>query len=154
MGIPGPKPKPAEKRARQNAPTFPTTELERPASAAAPRLPGSGGFVKATRAWYRVWCRAPQASQFLSTDWLRLHMTARLVDEFYRSSEPLVMRGLLAEIRLNEQKLGGTPEDRLRLRWRLRETEEEEEEREERASHRPSRRRADPRLKLVRERPS
>jgi hypothetical protein len=42
-------------------------------------------------------------------------MLAPLVDAYFK--EPT--RNLFAEIRLNEAKLGATPEDRLRLSWRL-----------------------------------
>jgi hypothetical protein len=52
---------------------------------------------------------------FIATDWGRLRMLLEIVDLFYR--EP--SKELLGEIRLNEAKLGGTPEDRQRLRWKL-----------------------------------
>lgn len=149
MGIPGPAPKPADKRARTNAETFPTTDLERAPSVSAPKLPKPLRYLPETRAWYAVWCKSPQAAQFLATDWQRLHMTAKLVDHFYRTEEPMVAKQLLNEIRLNEQKLGGTPEDRLRLRWRMREADAADEAQERRAQRPTSRARKDPRLKLV-----
>jgi hypothetical protein len=42
-------------------------------------------------------------------------MLAPLVDEYFRAPT----KELLAEIRLNEAKLGATPEDRQRLRWKI-----------------------------------
>jgi hypothetical protein len=149
----GPAPKPANKRARRNR-EEPETRLTKQKSAAkakTPALPGSKGFLAATRAWYATWASSPQASQFIETDWLRLHMTARLVDLFYRSEFPSEAKQLMSEIRLNEAKLGGTPEDRLRLRWRLGEAERaaELEQRKSASPTQKPRRRGDPRLKLV-----
>jgi hypothetical protein len=144
----GPLPKDPDKRERRNAEAA-MTDLEH-AEVVAPLLPGRSRYVKATREWYDVWCRSPQAGQFLSTDWLRLHMLAKLVDQFHRAKEPTVAKQLLSEIRLNEQKLGGTAEDRLRLRWRMAENAGVEERSERAQAQRPSsRRRSDPRLKLV-----
>jgi hypothetical protein len=152
MASRGPLPKDPDKRERRNAEVA-MTELD-DAAVEAPPLPGRSRYVKATREWYEVWCRSPQAGQFLSTDWLRLHMLAKLVDQFHRAKEPTVAKQLLSEIRLNEQKLGGTAEDRLRLRWRMAEN-AGAVDREERAAARgrlSSRGRVDPRLKLVEER--
>jgi hypothetical protein len=147
MSITGPKPKEAEKRARRNAPAFPEVELPAGAAIAAPKLPNARRFLAATRAWYATWASSPQAAQFTATDWQRLHMLAHLVDAYHR--EPCARD--LAEIRLNEAKLGATAEDRLRLRWRLAEQKgaEERDERAAASTKRPSRRRGDPRLKLV-----
>lgn len=149
----GPAPKDPSKRARRNKDAAAETKLPRARtrSAKPPALPGARGFLAPTRAWYATWCSSPQAAQFIETDWLRLHMTARLVDQFYRTEFPLEAKQLMSEIRLNEQKLGATPEDRLRLRWRLGEA-EKAEEREQRKSAAPARSRksGDPRLKLIR----
>lgn len=138
----GPTPKPPERRARRNAAPE-TVELEVGCAAEAPVLPDADGYREETRAWYRTWCEAPQGTQFLATDWQRLHMLAPLVDAFFDSSRgPRERKELLSEIRLNEQKLGATPEDRLRLRWNLRAPAADNE-------RRPSRKRSDPRLKVV-----
>lgn len=110
----GPAPKDPEKRQRVNKPT----ELEElPAShdGEVPPLPRRGKYLKATRDWYATWARSPQAAGFGATDWQRLAMLAALVDRYWR--EP--SKELMSEIRLNEAKLGGTVEDRQRLRWRL-----------------------------------
>ena len=139
----GPAPKDPAKRERRNA--EPVTQLTGDAKVAAPKLPGANKFLAATRAWYATWCSSLQAAQFLATDWQRLHMLAPLVDRYFREPDPR----LLGEIRLNEQKLGATAEDRLRLRWHLREAEREEERTQKKGARKSSRRRADPRLKLV-----
>ena len=123
------------------------TQLDVETVVEAPRLPGSTRMLAATRDWYATWCRSPQAAQFIGTDWLRLHMLARLVDRFYRSELALEQKQLMSEIRLNEQKLGGTPEDRLRLRWRLVEGERGDQEEKPKAR---SRRKRDPRLTVLR----
>jgi hypothetical protein len=120
MGTRGPLPKDPEKRQRRNA--SPAT-VEIPADARAvrvPALPGSKNYRPEVRRWYRTWSRSPQASLFTETDWQRLHMTAQLVDEYYRRPSA----ALLAEIRANETKLGATPDDRQRLRWSIVDDEE------------------------------
>ena len=139
-------PKDPEKRQRKNAAPE-TTDLDA-APVTAPRLLGSSKLLPETRAWYRVWCGSPQAKQFIATDWQRLHMLAKLVELFHRTESPEQAKQLLGEIRLNEQKLGGTPEDRLRLRWRLRDA-DQADERANRSAPAPSRKRRDPRLQLV-----
>ncbi len=55
------------------------------------------------------------ACVFTATDWGRLGMLARIVDAFYRSPKP----PLLAEIRLQEALLGGSPLDRRRIGLRI-----------------------------------
>lgn len=142
----GPLPKEPDKRERRNADPG-MTELGDPG--VAPVLPGASEMLEATRDWYAVWTSSPQASQFLGTDWMRLHMTAKLVDLFHRTENASVAKQLLGEIRLNEQKLGGTPEDRLRLRWRMREADQADERDAKSGARRSARDRRDPRLKLV-----
>jgi hypothetical protein len=76
------------------------------------------GVCPETHQWYEAWCRSPQAALFLSTDWMRLHQLALVVDFFHRAD----MRDrpkILGEIRLNESLLGATATDRLRLRWEV-----------------------------------
>lgn len=51
---------------------------------------------------------------FTVTDWQRLAMLAELVEAFFSSPSA----ALMAEIRLNEERLGATPTDRLRLGYR------------------------------------
>jgi hypothetical protein len=135
-------PKDPEMRVRRNkGPEI--VELEADRADKPPELPGADGYREKTRNWYRTWCESPQRTQFLATDWQRLHMLAPLVDAFFDPAKrPRERTALLAEIRLNEQKLGATPEDRLRLRWNLRPSAST-------SNRKPSRGRADPRLKLV-----
>jgi hypothetical protein len=141
----GPAPKEPDKRERRNADVA-VTELDAESAVEAPELPGAAGFRDETRAWYAVWASSPQAAQFLGTDWQRLHMLAHLVDAYFKSPS----KEALGEIRLNEAKLGGTPEDRLRLRWRMADNAGAEERAARQGAARPTaRRRTDPRLKLV-----
>jgi hypothetical protein len=135
----GPAPNDPDKRRGHDRP--PVVEEIGGVKVKAPGLPGATGFTAATRRWYRVWGSSPQASQFTQTDWQRLHMLAPLVDRYFMAPST----GLMAEIRLNEAKLGGTPEDRQRLRWRLPTAEASGEQ----STRKPSRQRSDPRLKVV-----
>ena len=159
MSIPGPTPKDPDKRLRSNPPTFPQTTLDREGGELlGPELPEPERYCEQARAWYEVWRRAPQAQQFLATDWQRLAMIVPLVDRYCRDAadeRPSVQRAaarLMAEVRATEKALGGTAEDRLRLRWRLRSGEREEEaaEGKQRQEAQPAREASpDPRLALV-----
>lgn len=71
-------------------------------------------YLPETRAWFDVWAKSPQATRFTKTAWQRLLLIARLVDRFNRGDSEV-----MAEIRLNESKLGATPEDLQRLHWRV-----------------------------------
>jgi hypothetical protein len=64
-------------------------------------------------------------------------MLAPLIEQYF--VEP--SRQTLAEIRLNEAKLGATAEDRERLRWRIEEPPDTDDE----PQRAPSRERKDPR---------
>jgi hypothetical protein len=113
MARPGPAPKDADKRlGHRTQAELVTTSITKP-TAPAPALPGAGDFSEATRRWYQVWAHSAQASQFLETDWLLLHMLAPMVDRYYETEDPRIF----SEIRINLAKLGATPEDRQRLRW-------------------------------------
>jgi len=68
-------------------------------------------YLAETRRWFETWARSPMACEFVATDWERLRMLARVVDGFYRDPKA----SLLAEIRLQEALLGGSPLDRRRL---------------------------------------
>jgi hypothetical protein len=96
----------------------PTRPGKRPQKArtlrAAPSMP-VGKWSEATRAWWATWASSEQAERFTATAWLRLGMLMPLVELYYEQPS----RNLLAEIRLNESKLGGTPEDLARLGWKL-----------------------------------
>lgn len=134
MGARGPAPKDGDKRLGHRA-ADPVTSLG-PAPKTAPALPSAADYSPETRRWYRVWAQSPQASQFTDTDWQRLHMLAPMVESYFENSDPRTF----GEIRINEAKLGATPEDRQRLRWKV-----AEEEPQQAATRTPSRRRKDPR---------
>ena len=145
----GPAPKPAEKRLSRHKDEHPQVELGQPlAQGAAPKLPNERSYSPRTRAWYRTWARSPQAAQFMATDWQRLQMLAPLVEQYYE----VPSSSLFAEIRRCEAGLGCTPEDRLRLRWRLGAQRAAEDRAPERAGSstaaRPARQ-GDPRLRLA-----
>jgi hypothetical protein len=147
MAITGPTPKPADKRARTNPPTFETTELAG-GKVAAPRLVGRKKLCPEARRWWDVWAKSPQAGQFLATDWLHLEVLVHLVDDFYRADDAKARTTLAATILRVQSKLGATPEDRLRLRWRLSESAGAEERGEKKAA-KTKRRRTDPRLEMI-----
>ena len=110
----GPGPVPTGKRPgtiRRNKPKPPTV-LE-PAPAPERALPGEWG--EGTLRWWSTWVRSPQSSQFAETDWQRLEFVACLIEQYLADPD----RALLAEIRLNEERLGATVADRKRLGWEL-----------------------------------
>lgn len=154
MGLRGPLPKEGHDRLRRGDPAYPATDLDaRPIDA--PELPKAKGYLPETIAWYATWCTSPQASQFLSTDWQRLHMIAPLVERYFRDvndPRPAIVRaarGLLSEIAKLERQLGATAEDRLRLRWRLQTQERDDAPEEAKPKRKTSRAQPDPRLALV-----
>ena len=75
----------------------------------------AGDWSEAAADWWSTWATSPQAGSFAATDWLRLRMVLPLVERYF--AEP--NRQDLAEIRLNEARLGGTLEDRNRNRIKL-----------------------------------
>jgi hypothetical protein len=106
----GPPPKQQRSRARDE---LPTTQLPRKA-VRSPAMP-PGRWSAATKAWWKTWAESEQAGNFIGTDWQRLTMLVPLVDAYHQAPSP----ALMTELRMNESKLGATPEDRLRLRWDL-----------------------------------
>jgi hypothetical protein len=74
-----------------------------------------GEFLPQTFSWYETWRTSPQAQVFEATDWLRLALLAHLVNAYFIAPTT----GALAEIRLNEERLGATRPDRLRARIRI-----------------------------------
>jgi hypothetical protein len=144
----GPAPKEAEKRRGHTKPP-PTQELQ--ADRFPARAPGLGQayrergnekkirYLTETRTWWKTWVESPQAQQFTATDWQRLKLLAPVVDRFIRGDHEL-----LSEIRLNEQLLGATPIDRLRLQWKIVGSPKARED-----PRGAARRRRDPRLQLV-----
>lgn len=102
-------PAPKENRVRRNADPVGTITLSDP-PANPPKLRGYAKYSAPTRDWWDAWVKSPMAGAFLPTDWQRLMMLAPLVEEYYKNPKP----SLLAEIRLNEERLGGTILDRRR----------------------------------------
>lgn len=78
----------------------------------APDLWSAEDYCPRTLAWWDMWAESPQAESFLPSDWTRLQMLASVVDQFFMTGD----KNLLAEIRLNEEKLGATVRDRQNLR--------------------------------------
>lgn len=78
-------------------------------------------YCDRTLTWWDMWCESPQAEVFLASDWMRLQMLAQVVDQFFMTGE----KTLLAEIRLNEEKLGATVRDRQNLRMIIKKDEVE-----------------------------
>lgn len=72
-------------------------------------------FLPATRAWWEAWKRSPMAGDFAEVHWLRLLAIAKLKDRYERDPCP----ANATELRLQEQRFGGTPEDLLRLGHRI-----------------------------------
>lgn len=71
--------------------------------------------------WWSTWRRAPQAVAFEETDWLRLALLA----PFYESMVTRPSAAALAEIRMNEERLGATVVDRMRARMTIAPREED-----------------------------
>ena len=139
---PGPTPKPDSKRERTNAPTFPSTEL-RAGQVEAPDLPNRSELLPMTCLWWDTWAGSPQAEHFLATDWLRFLVLVDTVEAYFAGDLTK-----LTEIRLNEKEFGATPESRLRLRMKQASSDKADEGAEKTAKKR-TRRRADPRLKMI-----
>ncbi|MEQ4716076.1 hypothetical protein [Nonomuraea sp. B19D2] len=108
-------PAPKEGRVRRNADSVDSITLDNPPLVEPPKLRGYAKYSAATREWWDTWKDSPQAAAFTSTDWMRLAMLAPLVEQYH--AEPKT--ALLAEIRLNEERLGATVADRQRLRMKL-----------------------------------
>jgi hypothetical protein len=132
-----------QSKRRGHKATIAMTQIPSGPPPAAPDLPNADTYLPQTRTWYETWTKAPQAHQFVATDWQRLHMLAPIVDAYFQ--EPKIQ--LLAEIRMNEQRFGATPEDRLRLRWQLDQNKTDDEDAQKKGQ--PARSRKDPRLTLV-----
>ncbi|WP_327587927.1 hypothetical protein OHA25_13700 [Nonomuraea sp. NBC_00507] len=82
--------------------------------AEAPPLFKRAKYSTATQRWWDTWANSPQAEAFLDTDWERLQMLAPMVESYWQGDLKL-----LAEIRLNEERLGATIRDRQSLRMKL-----------------------------------
>ncbi len=119
----GPPPKPAHLRQRTNKKAG-AGMLEAPGSVQAREIPNPDGrewHPLTVAAWDRAWA-SPMASRWLETDADALGRLALLWDDFYRKPGA----GVMAEIRLQEQRFGLSPLDRSRLQWEVARGEEAE----------------------------
>ena len=76
-----------------------------------PELPETFDWPDATRDWWELWRKSPQAQTFTETDWSFLLDTALLHMAFWDGD-----RSAAPELRLRVAKFGATPEDRARLK--------------------------------------
>ena len=75
----------------------------------------AGKWSEATKSWWKTWATSEQAARFTPTAWQRLRMLLPLVEQYNEAPSRL----LLYEIARHESKLGATPEDMIRLGWKL-----------------------------------
>lgn len=111
----GPAPKRRRARARDTREGSTLADRRTLRGPPLPKRPDGDDWLPETKVWYLTWRRSPQAERFTDTAWQRLRMLLPLVDTFFRTPS----KDLLAEIRMNESKLGATPEDSQRLRWEI-----------------------------------
>lgn len=159
MGRPrGPLPKDPEKRERTGKPTYETIVLgTTPAAVDAPKIPRAAWrkLHAETKAWWQTLLVAPQASQYLGSDWRRLRMVLLpIVEQFNRAADEgdaSKMVKLAGEIRMQEADFGLTPSSRMRNRWTVHPPRADNSSDEEgNGKQRRKRRTADdPRLELV-----
>ncbi|MGW2169028.1 phage terminase small subunit [Streptomyces sp. NPDC001705] len=129
----GPAPKDSRRRAGHRKDPHPQTTL-RFEQAEAPELPTlrvrqgdemvTFEWPEATREWWAMWQRSPQAEHFSSTDWSFLLDTA-LVHARHWNGEAAAG----PELRLRVAKFGATPEDRARLRMQFAQADEADSKR-------------------------
>jgi hypothetical protein len=110
----GPAPKNPSERRRRNK-TTPMMVLITDGTTYGPELSDSYEWPPATLKWWETWRRSAQAAKFTSTDWSFLIDTAVLHAEFWLGD-----LSAARELRLRVAKFGATPEDRARLRLRVR----------------------------------
>jgi hypothetical protein len=112
----GPRPKPADRRARTNKDPIPSREVSvlpvAPMALPMDLLPEGEEWHPATLRWWGRWCESPLAENLPEVDWSELEACAVLHHEFMRKRSFT----LGSELRLRMAKWGATPEDRARLR--------------------------------------
>lgn len=106
-------PRPSENPRRTNK--HESVELSGTTVGSAPSLRNRHLYSAETLHWWDTWSVSPQAEAFLPTDWQRLMMLAPLVEQYWQEPRP----STLAEIRLNEERLGATIRDRQSLRMKV-----------------------------------
>jgi hypothetical protein len=79
------------------------------------------GWPPFVEKWWQTWREAPQAVAFEATDWLRLALLAPV----YEAHLTRPSAAALAEIRMNEERLGATVVDRMRARMTIAPREDE-----------------------------
>lgn len=117
----GPAPKPADQRRHRIKDPIPQQNLVDDGQKLGPELhvlTGRQDWIPAVKKWYETWRTSPQAKSFIDTDWQRLGLVAYLFEQYI--VEPKA--GILAEIRLNEERLGATVVDRQRARMNVEKT--------------------------------
>lgn len=125
-------------RRRRNKPAYDATTLVRDGRRRGPTLKIATGHTwgpDVTR-WYETWRRSPQAAIFEDTDWARLALLAPIVEAYYAAQRRECtycgggtvanLTRLLAEIRMNEERLGATVVDRMRAQMKITEPAEAE----------------------------
>lgn len=156
----GPLPKPEGQKARTNPPSLPQVELgTTPAAGEAAKLLSGRELKKLhklTRAWWKMLLAAPQASEYVPSDWNRLRMVVLPLVERYNlaadAGDVPTMTKLAGEIRQQEADFGLTPAGRLRNRWTVRRPGQPSADEGESGNGKTRRRRrtsGDPRLEVV-----
>lgn len=96
--------------------------------------------------WWKDTWSSPQASLYLTVDRHGLYRCALLMDQFWKTGDPVIS----AQLRLSLEKYGQSPLDRLRLRWENARTDEAERKRKPQAPEpKDGAPKEDPRLKLA-----
>ena len=81
------------------------------------------------RVWESMW-RSPQRVRYLEADKTEMYALLALWQDFAESESASERIRLSAEIRLQGQRFGRSPLDRMRLEWQVAETEEKQEKRQ------------------------
>lgn len=114
--MPGPLPQEQRQRERDTARRASEyTTVTDDGELRGPELRGNITYSPETLAWYDTWRRSPQAALFEATDWSRLQLLAPIVEKHFLNPSAAAM----GEIRQNEERLGATVADRIRLRVRV-----------------------------------
>lgn len=120
--MPGPLPSATHQRARDTRRRLaPSASLTADDVVRGPDLveaTGRDDWHPGTLRWYETWRTSPQAQAFLPTDWERLLLIAPLHDVIARNPQR-PSTSAIAELRLNEERLGATYADRARLRMQV-----------------------------------
>ncbi|WP_442358344.1 phage terminase small subunit [Kineosporia succinea] len=118
MGISGPAPKPASRRARNNRDPHPYRTFPQPDFAGPRDLPDDlidfrEEWHPAVLRWWSRWCESPLSSEFSEVEWSELEVAAALLQKFWTGSRSVECAG---ELRQRMSQLGATPEARQKLR--------------------------------------